>query len=267
MDITERGFKMKLLINEAPLQIIRSLALKVGLNEAILLQQLHFRSFISQNIREGHKWVYKTYDEWKNEEFPFWSVDTIKRTIRKLEKNGYIISTAQYNRMKMDKTKWYRIDYLVLHGQTLQNAPTRIAKSAEAEMYIASTTQGNLPLAITKEVKSIKREHVENDLDVVSVIDYLNEKAQKQFKAKSKGTERLVNARYREGYNLDDFKKVIDWKVKDWLNDPHWKKYLRPSTLFNATNFENYLEETRDKNLEENSSPKPFELDFNKGED
>ena len=76
-----------------------------------------------------------------------------------------------------------------------------------------------------------------------------------------------MNARYREGYNLDDFKKVIDWKVKDWLNDPHWKKYLRPSTLFNATNFENYLEETRDEKIEESSSPKPFDLDFSKGED
>ena len=166
---------MKLLINEEPLQIIRSLALKVGLNEAILLQQLHFKSLISLNIREDHKWVYKTYEEWKNEEFPFWSVDTIKRTIRKLEKSGYIVSTSHYNRMKMDKTKLYRIDYLALHEQTLQNAPTRIAKSAEAEMQNAPTTQRSLPLAITKEIKSIKKEHVENDLDVVSVIDYLNE--------------------------------------------------------------------------------------------
>ena len=56
-----------------------------------------------------------------------------------------------------------------------------------------------------------------------------------------------MKARYREGYKLDDFKKVIDLKVKEWLNDPHWHKYLRPSTLFNATNFENYLEETRDE--------------------
>lgn len=88
---------MHLLIKESPLQ--------VGLNEAILLQQLHFRSLISTHVRDGHKWVYKTYDEWKNEEFPFWSVDTIKRAIRRLEENGYIISTASYNRMKMDNTQ------------------------------------------------------------------------------------------------------------------------------------------------------------------
>ncbi|WP_438317154.1 conserved phage C-terminal domain-containing protein [Sporosarcina sp. FA9] len=258
---------MKLLINEAPLQIIPSLAVQVGLNEAILLQQLHFRSLISQHHRSGFRWVYKTYEEWKNEEFPFWSVDTIIRTIRKLEKSGMIISTAQYNRMKIDKTKWYRINYSSLRALTLQNAPTVIANSVEGEMQITHTLQGNLPTAIPKELKSIKKRYtVENNLDVVSVIDYLNEKAQKDFKATSKPTERLVKARYQEGYNLDDFKKVIDWKVREWLNNPHWQKYLRPSTLFNATHFENYLEETRGGKTEENSSPKSFELDFSKGE-
>ena len=52
---------MNLLINESPLQVIPSLAMQVGLNAAILLQQLHFRSLISPNMRDGHKWVYKTY--------------------------------------------------------------------------------------------------------------------------------------------------------------------------------------------------------------
>ena len=134
-------------------------------------------------------------------------------------------------------------------------------------MQIAPTTQGNLPLAITKEIKSIKNKHVENNLDVVSVIDYLNLKAKKQFKPTSKATERLVNARYREGYHLEDFKKVIDLKVKEWLNDSHMQKYLRPSTLFSATNFENYLEETREKIVVETVSLQPFELDFSKGEE
>ena len=102
---------MKLLISESPLQILPSLAKKVGLNKAILLQLLYFRSLIFTNERDGYKWVYKTYEEWKIEEFPFWSVDAIKRAIHRLEDKGYIVSTSWYNRMKTDKTKWYRIDY------------------------------------------------------------------------------------------------------------------------------------------------------------
>ena len=95
--------------------------------------------------------------------------------------------------MKMDKTKWYRIDYEKLQLPTVQNAPSpSIAQSAEEEVQTAPSTEGNLPLAITKKNKRIKKEIVENDLDVVSVIEYLNDKANKQFKASSKATARLV---------------------------------------------------------------------------
>ncbi|WP_203246541.1 hypothetical protein [Sporosarcina beigongshangi] len=108
---------MNLLIKESPLQVLPSLAIQVGLNEAMVLQQLHFRSLISNNVRDGYKWVYKTYEEWENDEFPFWSVDTIKRAIRRLEDKGYNVAITSYNRMKMDKTKWYRINYQKLQKQ------------------------------------------------------------------------------------------------------------------------------------------------------
>ena len=84
MYITERGLTMKLLISQALFQILQIVALKVGLNHSVILHQLHSKSHISLNIQEGHKWFCKTYEEWKNEEFPFWSIDTIKRTIIKL---------------------------------------------------------------------------------------------------------------------------------------------------------------------------------------
>ncbi|WP_318617100.1 conserved phage C-terminal domain-containing protein, partial [Sporosarcina sp. YIM B06819] len=104
------------------------------------------------------------------------------------------------------------------------------------------------------------------ELDVVSVIDYLNDKTTKQFNASSKATARLVTARLREGYSVFDCQKVIDTKAREWLDDPRWQKYLRPSTLFNATNFENYLEESRGIKSPASGPPKPFELDFSKGE-
>ena len=258
---------MTLLIEEPALQVFRSLALKVGLNEAILLQQLHFRVRISQNKREGYQWVYKTYAEWKRDEFPFWSVETIKRTIRKLENKGYIVSTAHYNRMRMDKTKWYRIDYSALHGLMMQNDPSTITDLTEPDDQNDPTRRVNLTAAITKELKNIKNKHVETALDVGSVINYLNAQANKDYKPSSKATAALVNARYREGYELDDFKKVIDLKVKEWLHDAHWQKFLRPSTLFSATNFENYVQETKVKRIVTSMPRKSIELDFSKGED
>ena len=74
----------------------------------------------------------------------------------------------------------------MLQFPTVQPAPSMTAKSAQEKVQVAPSTEGNLHLAITKKNKSIKKELVENDLDVVSVIEYLNDKANKQFKASIK---------------------------------------------------------------------------------
>lgn len=72
------------------------------------------------------------------------------------------------------------------------------------------------------------------------ITDYLNKKAGSQFRSSTKKTQSLIKARYAEGFNLDDFKKVIDIKVTEWLNNKDMSKYLRPETLF-GTKFESYL--------------------------
>lgn len=99
----------KLLLDEEPLVVLPSLAASVGLNESIVLQQLHYWLERSTHVYEGYKWVYNTYEEWQ-EQFPFWSVSTIRRIISKLEEKGLII-VGNFNKSKIDKTKWYRIDY------------------------------------------------------------------------------------------------------------------------------------------------------------
>lgn len=72
------------------------------------------------------------------------------------------------------------------------------------------------------------------------IVEYLNKRTGKKFKYKSKATQRLIKARYNEGFELDDFKKVIDNKCLDWLRDEKMSEYLRPATLF-GTKFESYL--------------------------
>ncbi len=96
-------------MDDKPLIILPSLAEKIGLNESIVLQQLHYWLLESKNVKEGNKWVYNTYKDWQKQ-FPFWSEKTIQRTITKLENEGYIL-TGNYNKMRIDQTKWYRIDY------------------------------------------------------------------------------------------------------------------------------------------------------------
>jgi len=104
----------KLLLEEEPLIVLPTLAKLLGLNESIVLQQLNYWLRKSNNIRDGRKWVYNTYKEWQ-EQFPFWSEVTVRRTLTSLENKGIII-TANYNEMKADKTKWYTIDQEKLEG-------------------------------------------------------------------------------------------------------------------------------------------------------
>lgn len=77
----------------------------------------------------------------------------------------------------------------------------------------------------------------------VEILDHLNRKANTNFKYSAKATQRLINARLKEKYTVEDFKRIIDNKCKDWLNNKEMSKYLRPSTLFRPSNFENYYNE------------------------
>ncbi|GGE58410.1 DNA replication protein DnaD [Priestia taiwanensis] len=140
----------RLLLNEQPLMVLPKLACKLGLNEAILLQQLHYWLQDSKNIRDGHKWVYNTYDAWILQ-FPFWSGSTLRRVMKRLEKEGYII-TAKYNQMKIDNTKWYRIDYKRLERldrPPVQNEQTECSEWADEQFEL------NKPLPeITSDIAS-----------------------------------------------------------------------------------------------------------------
>lgn len=76
------------------------------------------------------------------------------------------------------------------------------------------------------------------------IIDYLNEKTGKKFSARSRVNQGHMSARLKEGFTVDDFKKVIDIKWFQWHDDPKMAKFLRPETLF-GTKFDRYLNEDK----------------------
>ena len=81
------------------------------------------------------------------------------------------------------------------------------------------------------------------DHDLKELVDYLNQKTQSNFKPKTEETRKSIKARLKEGYTVDDFKRVIDSKSSDWSDSERMREYLRPSTLFRPSNFEAYLNE------------------------
>lgn len=98
-----------LLIQEPPLQVLPSLAVNIGLNEAIVLQQIHYWQSMRKNLRDGRYWVYNSVTQWE-EQFPFWSYSTIRRALASLKELG-VVDTANYNKDRRDKTLWYTINY------------------------------------------------------------------------------------------------------------------------------------------------------------
>ena len=97
-----------LLLDEHPLLVMPKLATLIGLNESIVLQQVHYwlksKEQRQQDFIDGHYWVYNTYEQWQ-EQFPFWSIRTLKRIFTSLENSGFLLS-ANHNKTGFDKTKW-----------------------------------------------------------------------------------------------------------------------------------------------------------------
>lgn len=67
---------MRPLVNDAPLLIYPQLAMAIGLEEAVLLQQLHFRLHHQGVTRDGEIWYSQSYEHWQKQ-FPFWGIQKI----------------------------------------------------------------------------------------------------------------------------------------------------------------------------------------------
>ncbi|HEX5505959.1 MAG TPA: hypothetical protein VFW96_25300, partial [Thermomicrobiales bacterium] len=101
-----------LLIADRPLLVMPRLVALVGLNEAIVLQQVRYwlGDDLRPQVRDGRRWVYNSYRAWQERNFPFWQVDTVKRAFLSLERQG-LLRSANYNRNRRNHTKWYTVDF------------------------------------------------------------------------------------------------------------------------------------------------------------
>lgn len=106
-----------LLMDGTQIPVLSELAQVVGLNEAIVLQEVYYWCKVNKRenrpIHDGYYWVYNSYEEWTDRHFPWWHKDTVRGIFTRLEKNGLLIS-GNYNKSKMDRTKWYRINFPAL---------------------------------------------------------------------------------------------------------------------------------------------------------
>ena len=135
----------------------------------------------------------------------------------------------------------------VQNKKTISNScPTEIEKenrvnSKSNNLYLDNILSGNPDYNFPTwlEETAIKDLEKTKHKELWIPIAYLNQVANKRYKFVDK-TKRLLLARFKEGYTLDDFKQVIDIKTAEWKDSPEFSKYLRPETLF-GSKFDGYL--------------------------
>ena len=107
-------------------------------------------------------------------------------------------------------------------------------------------TNNQLPIT-NKDLK--EKINKEKNLFVEDIISYLNFKAGTHYQPRGKAEE-LINARMNDGYTVDDFKRVIDKKVREWKGTSY-EKFIRPNTLFAPSHFDEYLNQPETKGTDD----------------
>jgi hypothetical protein len=129
----------KLLCKGGSLAASPRLAQKIGLNEAIAIQQIHY--YLAENAKpendhnyfEGRWWVYKSYEDWA-EIFPYWSKSTVKRVLQNL-KTLKLVLLKDRQVASGNHVNYYSVDYdaveKTLDGEVEINRIASVSKTEE----------------------------------------------------------------------------------------------------------------------------------------
>ncbi|WCZ54888.1 putative replication initiation protein [Latilactobacillus phage TMW 1.706 P2] len=162
------------------------------------------------------------------------SRNTVQSWLKSLEVCGYISREVVYKEGSQEiDTRYIRISGY----PSPENLATPSPKNVTDNNTSFNTTVNN-----TNNIKPLSGKP--DPIPYKKIIDYLNEKTGRTFR-NVESNKKLIKARWHEGYQLDDFKKVIDNKVIDANDSKSYfdGKFLQPSTLF-GNKFDQYLNQT-----------------------
>ena len=172
-------------------------------------------------------------------------IDNILSTIRMADCSKKDLDELLQKRFLLDLGDGiYVIKHWLIHNRIPNE---RIIETKHLEKKTMLTVKENLSYTLKKYKEVQPKANLYKE-----IIDYLNLKSNRSYKSNTQKTISVINARLNEGFNIDDFKKVIDIKVKDWLNNKDMSKFLRPETLF-GNKFEGYLNSIPTKKNETNN--------------
>lgn len=254
---------MSLLLKVKPLVISPVLAQRIGLNEAIVLQQICYwlEDTNSGVEHDGKRWVYNTIEEWTNQ-FPFWSSDTVKRALTSLKKHD-LIFVEQLKKSQHDRTNYYAINHanpLLTDEGNLH--PSKDATCTNRVEQPAPIDKGNMPSSIGANCPRLTENTTENTTEITtnpscqvapqpdhavdpnqaafSVLEHLNRAAGMRFQ-KSKSSLGPIRGRLAEDFTAAELILTVDYSIAKWAEDAKMCEYVRPETIFRPGKFPGYL--------------------------
>lgn len=248
------------------------LAKEYGILEAILIQNIYFwiekNKANNKHFYDGRYWTYNSRKAF-SEMFPYASEKQIRRALEKLESLNILI-TGNYNKQWSDRTLWYSFSDVGL--SIVQKRQMQLSKKSNDKCpngQMTNAQEGKAIPYINTDIKpDNKQENIKENSETTSnleaykeIVGYMNvvnehhrfnKKIPFSYKYQSKATQKLINARLKEGYDIEEFKDVIWWGYRKFVenefttqNGESSYKYFRPSTLFSNEHFEAYLNEYR----------------------
>ena len=184
-------------------------------------------------------------------------------TVKKIER--CLTEIGQTTNVKWFSHKGLRYLQSLNFSDHQELRPDRMADDSMPSYDSPGVVQDS-PGLLRPEVEGKGKEEREVSFDLSLPITYLNEKAGSKFSVKADFTRRLVKSRFLEGRTVEDFKLIIDKKCAEWLSDEKMAQYLRPSTLFNGKNFENYLNAASPKGRKPVTASRPFNVEKHFGQ-
>ena len=170
------------------------------------------------------------------------SIQNVRTALKRFEKLGFLTDESTNKNRLITIVNW------VIYQGSDDEPNRQTNKQLTGNQQAANRQLTAIKNIRTKEGKNKElKDIVEQEPDPIpyrEIIDYLNQKAGKSFKRSAAGNKKVIKARWNEGYKLDQFKRVVDNKCQDWLNDEKMSQYLQPSTLF-GNKFDQYLNQRK----------------------
>lgn len=132
----------KLVTPERPLVIPPLLAAEIGLEEAIILQQINYWLRKSKHIIKGVRWIWQTYNQWQKQ-FPFLKLSAIRRAITSLKAKELIV-VERKSAKTWYQANWYTINREKLTALWLQICQKQTNPSADSKsIEVRQTSPSN----------------------------------------------------------------------------------------------------------------------------